>query len=342
MINTSKLRIIDANYNRIKEAIRVLEDISRFYLIDKNLTKKYRKLRHTLDNLIDNTTAYVQMINSRAGNIDPGKNFYTNKINDIYAVSIANSQRIQEALRVLEEIYKTTSIKKSNICMKLRFESYDIAKELLSNFVKKKLPDKFLYIIGNYNDWFTDDLYKKILEQKLFLVQFRDDIISDSLCWKHLTNFIKYAHNNNVKVIINNRADLCYITNADGIHIGKNDLPPKIVKNIIGHNKYIGYTTHNINELIKADNNPDIDYLSFGTIFKSFTKPGRPFYGEPILETLRKIKLQKDLVLIGGINLENIDIIVKNGFKKIAVSNSIFKSNNPLAAIDKFLNKLHK
>lgn len=342
MMNIDKLRIIDANYNRAKEATRVLEDISRFLLRNENLTKKYRELRHKLDNIIDNNKTYCEVINSRASNIDPGKNFYTKNCNDIQGILIANLQRGQEALRVLEEIYKTTSVKKSNTCMKLRFKFYDLAKILLFHLEPLKLPEKLLYIIGNKNDWFNSNLYKKIFDRKPFLVQFRDDTITDSSYYKYLQNLIEYAQKKNVKIIINNRVDMCLAAESDGVHIGKNDLPINVVQNIIGPNKIIGYTTHTIKELIKADNIKRLNYISFGTIFKSMTKPNRPFYGEPILNKLRQISLQKSLVLIGGINLNNIDILISNGFRRVAISNAIFKSENPLSVVDKLLNKIYK
>lgn len=342
MISVDTFRIIDANYNRAKEAIRVLEDITRFSLLNKKLTDKYRQLRHKLDKIINGHTTYIALVNSRQTTLDPGKDFYATTHSNIYDIFIANTQRIQEALRTLEEIYKSISIKKSNICMKLRFESYELAKELFAHLKVEQLPQTLLYLVGNAQDWFKSNLYKKILERRLFLVQFRDDSISDFSSYKYLLNFIEYAHKKNTKVIINNRADICLATGADGIHIGKNDLPIHLTRNIVGFNRFIGYTTHTISELKEADTNKDLNYISFGTIFKSPTKPSRPYYGELILSQLKKIKLQKDVVLIGGINLNNVEVILNNGFKKIAVSSAVFKSDNPLHTLDKFLKKLQK
>ncbi len=343
MIPSEKARLIDANFNRAKEAIRVLEDICRFYLLNKNFSHQLRNFRHTIDKLIDNHEEYIQIINTRETNIDPGRTFFVRQLqSSIHDVALSNIQRLQEALRSLEEIYKTISIVKSNRCMKIRFSVYDFAKIFLSCLVKDKIPDILLYIIGDIKKWFNKNIYRKILQKKLFFVQFREETSSDNYTYRYLKIFTDYAHSKGVKVIVNNRCDLCLSVSTDGIHIGENDLPIEQSRQIVGYNKYIGYTTHSIEKILKMKDNVNIDYISFGTIFKSKTKKNRPFYGENILRDLQSLKLDKQPILVGGINADNIEIILKNGFSKVAVSNAIFSSDNPLKEIDKFFNIMYK
>ncbi|MFN7182008.1 MAG: thiamine phosphate synthase [Planctomycetota bacterium] len=343
MITTEKARIIDANFNRAKEALRVLEDISRFSLLNKKFSHQLRNLRHEIDKLIDCKESYLTIINSRESVLDPGKSFFTQQpVQHLYDIAVSNIQRLQEGLRSLEEIYKTISVKKSNLCMKIRFATYEFAKIFLSSLSKEKIPDKLLYIIGGIKDWFSKSIYKKIIRKELFLVQFREGNKSDKDIYKYLKIFTDYAHSRGVKVIVNNRCDLCVGVSTDGVHIGSNDIPVQIARQIIGFSKYVGYTTHKIEEIEKIQSNDLVDYISFGTIFKSCTKPDRPFYGEKILKDLEKVKREKALILIGGITLNNIELLLKNGFLKLAVSYAIFHSSDPSKEIDKFLNIMYK
>jgi thiamine-phosphate pyrophosphorylase len=337
----STFRIIDANYNRTKEALRILEDICRFALLNKNLSGELRKFRHTLEQTMDKNT-YLSMINARNSAEDPGKTFFGTGRNNISDIAIANLQRIQEALRSLEEIYKTVSLKYSNIYMKLRFQIYDFAKKIMPYITKENIPKILLYIIGDTRCWFTNNIYESILRKELFVVQFREQAETDRNIARLIRKFVDFAHNKGVKVIINNRADLCLAFNSDGVHLGKNDLPPARIRSIISLNKYIGLTTHTIHEFSEALKDNNIDYISFGTIFKSRTKSNRPYYGEKILNKLRQINADKQPVLIGGINLDNLDIILDYGFTRIAVSNAIFSSEKPQRIIDTFLNKMNK
>ncbi|MEW5694100.1 MAG: thiamine-phosphate pyrophosphorylase [Candidatus Hydrogenedentota bacterium] len=126
-------RIIDANYNRTTEGLRVLEDISRFILDDKRLQQQIKKIRHTIKNIIAGQFGNRILIQNRNSQKDVGRCFTIKdekKRKNFSDIIYANAKRITESLRVIEEIMKLIT-KKNNI-KKLRYQVYSIEKKIIS------------------------------------------------------------------------------------------------------------------------------------------------------------------------------------------------------------------
>lgn len=127
-----ELRLIDANYNRCKEGIRVVEDVCRFFLDDEELSRAWKELRHQVtEAILSFPTSYKEIVQSRCVEGDVGREF--SLVDDESAESIqklvfANAQRVQESLRVLEEVSKHCGFSECSRIEKLRFESYELEK----------------------------------------------------------------------------------------------------------------------------------------------------------------------------------------------------------------------
>jgi hypothetical protein len=132
------IRIVDANFNRAKEALRVIEDVSRFILNNRNLTSQLKQLRHNLTQIILKfPISYKQLLLARDSAEDVGKDQWIKDKHSKLAASdilISNMKRAQEAVRVLEEMAKIVSPKQSPLFQKLRFELYEIEKRYFSKF----------------------------------------------------------------------------------------------------------------------------------------------------------------------------------------------------------------
>jgi len=120
-------RIIDANFNRAREGLRVCEEVARFLLDSPSLTKDYKSLRHALDAIIG-SLPLSEMIASRDSRHDVGKGptCLENLRRNHADILRANLGRVKESLRVLEEFLKLTSVKQSNHVKALRFKVYEI------------------------------------------------------------------------------------------------------------------------------------------------------------------------------------------------------------------------
>lgn len=136
MINSEKkhiLRIVDVNFNRCKEGLRVIEDMFRFILKNDILRKKIRKIRHSLND-IAKEKILKEAILCRDSNDDLGKNtdYLEIKRKNVNSVLYANFQRVKESLRVLEEFFKLIIPCKVSQIKKIRYEIYTLEKETLA------------------------------------------------------------------------------------------------------------------------------------------------------------------------------------------------------------------
>ncbi len=160
----------------------------------------------------------------------------------------------------------------------------------------------------------------------------RRDILYSALKLKELTD--KY----NSILTINDYLDIAIASEAQGIHLGQDDLPIDVAKKLFFG--IIGISTHNLQEALKAEGK-SADYIGFGPIFKTKTKKNalEP-RGLSMLSLIQK-KIKIPIVAIGGINFNNLEKIIKCGCKHIAVSSGILLGDIE-KNIEKFMNILNK
>lgn len=158
------------------------------------------------------------------------------------------------------------------------------------------------------------------------IFQLRNKNICDKKLLEIACKLKKILGKRKKKFIINDRADIAYLSDADGLHLGKNDIPPDKARKILKKNKLIGKTAHSLKELEQFQKEP-IDYFGIGPVFETETKPELP----PLKITQLKIMIssaQKAIFAIGGINLYNINSLCKLGIKNIALSRGILLSKD--------------
>ena len=128
------LRILDANLNRSREGLRVCEEIARFVMQDKLLTRQLKKTRHSISDCLKEVPAsFTELVASRDVRSDVGKESSQSEHHrqDALGLFLANSERVKESLRVLEEISKFIDHKISDRFKKVRFDVYAIEKKAL-------------------------------------------------------------------------------------------------------------------------------------------------------------------------------------------------------------------
>jgi thiamine-phosphate pyrophosphorylase len=128
----------------------------------------------------------------------------------------------------------------------------------------------------------------------------------------------------NVKLIMNDRADLCLAAGFDGVHVGQDDLSPESVRRIIGPERWLGVSTHNPEQLAEADKS-SADYLAIGPVFATSTKANPdPVVG---LEGVRRARelTRKPLVAIGGITRANARSVIDAGADSVAVISDLIR-----------------
>jgi thiamine-phosphate diphosphorylase len=150
------------------------------------------------------------------------------------------------------------------------------------------------------------------------------------LCRKH-----------NVLFIVNDRVDVVMVSGADGVHLGKEDIPVKDARKLLGNRKIIGGTAHSLKEA-KLREKEGTDYVGFGHIYstKSKYKPEKAKGSKMLAEVVRKVKIP--VIAIGGISLNNIDDVTATRVHGIAVIGSVLKSPSPVNVLKEFKKKLNK
>jgi thiamine-phosphate pyrophosphorylase len=128
----------------------------------------------------------------------------------------------------------------------------------------------------------------------------------------------------NIKLIMNDRADLCLAAGFDGVHVGQDDLSPESVRRIIGPDRWLGVSTHSPEQLAEADGT-SADYLAIGPVFATSSRANPdPVVG---LEGVRRARelTRKPLVAIGGITRANARSVIDAGADSVAVISDLIR-----------------
>lgn len=152
----------------------------------------------------------------------------------------------------------------------------------------------------------------------------------EELCRKH-----------NLLFIVNDRVDVVMASGADGVHLGKEDIPVKDARKLLGSRKIIGGTAHSLKEA-KLREKEGADYVGFGHIYptKSKYKPEKAKGTKLLAEVVKKVNIP--VIAIGGISLNNIDDVTATKVHGIAVIGSVLKSPDPVKVLREFKKKLNK
>ncbi len=125
----------------------------------------------------------------------------------------------------------------------------------------------------------------------------------------------------NVDLVVNDRVDLALAVGADGVHVGQQDLPPDVVKKLVGDSMYIGYSINSVDQIREVDHLP-IDYIGFGSIYETTTKKNYKLVGLEGLKQAVKIT-NKPIVAIGGITHYRVQEVLQAGATGVAVVSAI-------------------
>jgi thiamine-phosphate pyrophosphorylase len=142
----------------------------------------------------------------------------------------------------------------------------------------------------------------------------------------------------NVPLIINDYPDIVLETDADGVHLGQDDMPIAEARRLLGPDRIIGISTHNIEQALAAERE-GADYIGVGPVFPTETKPGRAAVSTRyVAEAARRISIP--FVAIGGITLANVDEVLAAGAKRICSVSAIVGSRDPAETCRSFLQRI--
>ena len=162
---------------------------------------------------------------------------------------------------------------------------------------------------------------KAMIEGGIKIIQYRDKTKSIKEKVKEAREIRELCKRNGVIFIVNDHVDIAILVDADGVHIGQDDMDPSDVRKLIGDNKIIGLSTHSEEQGMKAYLNPDVDYIGVGPIFPTTTKDTAPV-GLEYLE-FAVANLHLPFIAIGGIKEHNIDEIISRGAERVCLVSDV-------------------
>jgi thiamine-phosphate pyrophosphorylase len=177
---------------------------------------------------------------------------------------------------------------------------------------------------------------EKLLSAGATLFQYRNKAGSPRQMLSHARQLRRIA-GDRVRWIMNDRADLCLAAGFDGVHVGQDDLPPEAVRRIVGKPLWMGVSTHNPEQLRRADQT-DADYLAIGPVFATSSK-AKPdtVVGLEGVRAARALT-RKPLVAIGGITRANARSVIEAGADAVAVISDLL--DDPRRAVEEFIRVL--
>lgn len=329
-MNILLLRLVDANLDRIAEGLRVLEDITRFLLNDAPLSQQLKALRHEL--LRFDYPFQQQLLAHRKVEEDVGVSIEVpseGQRQDLPSLAIANARRVQESLRVLEEFAKLPEappVLNSATFKQARFSLYEIEQRLVFKLLRENKSRKLagLYVILDtqaLKGRHEIEIARQVVRGGAKSIQLRDKQQDKRELLQIAREIKKICAEKEVLFIVNDHLDIALAAEADGLHLGQNDLPVAIARKILPLDRIIGCSTATLTEAIQARAD-GADYIAVGSIYPTSSKENIRLAG---LETLSRIhqEISLPLIAIGGIKESNVKEVIQAGASGIAVISAV-------------------
>lgn len=205
--------------------------------------------------------------------------------------------------------------------------------KLKEQFNLLKLEKKKLCLITNSDKFESKDLFldaiASALQGGVDIVILRELAYPDNVVVEIASKLRILCDEYGATFIVNNRSDIAMIVEADGVHLGQNDISPQDARTVLGENAIIGKSTHNPDEVIQAVNE-GVDYITFEPIADD------KFVVEEYILWVNE-NIDVPVFLAGEINLKNINNIIRKGTKRIALTNAIMYAQVPEDSARKML-----
>ncbi len=329
----SVYRILDANANRAREALRVMEDAARFVLDDAELSGQLKQLRHDLAQCL---ASISQLDAWRDTPGDVGTTITTQSEqsrSDVADVVTAAGKRLSEALRVLEEYSKTLPETLTDVAAaieKLRYRGYTLEQRLMTTLGTTRARQWRLCVLISESlcqagDWL--EVAEAAIAGGADCIQLREKDLDGKELLARTRRLVSLCRPKGVSAIVNDRPDVALLGEADGVHLGQTDLPCREARKLVGRQLLIGVSTSNLDQAKQALKD-GADYCGVGPMFPTTTKH-KPVLAGPgyLKEYLAWGRLPH--LAIGGINSKNIGELVSAGVKGVAVSSAVCGAENP-------------
>jgi len=340
MLDTRILRILDANLNRSREGLRVVEEYARLALDDAYLARRLKQMRHGLARLEKCLPAPIGQRRRLAafrdivGDVGAGSEAASAiKRTGIAAAAMASMKRLQEALRVLEEYAKCASRSASSPAARqaarLRYESYAVESRIFADQRRRRrLRQALLYVLVTSSLASTDaqTAAAEALAGGADIIQLREKEMEDGEFYRLAQRIAGECRRHGALFIVNDRPHISALLDADGVHTGWGDLPLNLARRLVGYDRLVGRSTDSPARA-RAAARLGADYLGVGPVFPTRTKAHRQAVGLRYVRYAAK-NVTLPYFCIGAINRENLDEVLAAGGRAVAICTAIISSRD--------------
>ncbi|MEB3828911.1 thiamine phosphate synthase [Phormidium sp. CCY1219] len=328
-------RILDANLDRAREGLRILEEWCRFGLESGSLANECKEMRQELGRW---HSPELRAARNTPG--DPGTDLthpMEERRESIHTLLQANFCRVQEALRVLEEYGKLYHPQMGGLFKQMRYQVYSLESYLLAYRRRQQLERAQLYLVTSVSDRLFS-IIEAAVEGGLTLVQYRDKNTNDAQRLRNAEKLREICHDYGALFIMNDRVDLALAVDADGVHLGQDDVPTSLARQLLGPHRLIGRSTTNPEEMERAIAE-GVDYIGVGPVYETPTKEGKPPTG---LSYVRYAAENSPIpwFAIGGIDMHNLNEVLDSGADRVAVVRAIMEAEQPTLVTQYFLSQI--
>lgn len=341
-IDRTAMRIIDANLNRAREALRVMEEYARLGLEDVGLATAIKETRHALAAAAcDLETGEGCDTERTSGRAEPRGSLiaHRNIIGDVGCdiavpaeyersdarhVALAAGKRLSEALRAIEEYGKAIDPALAVAVERIRYGGYELERRLsLAAHAQDRFAHVRLYVIVTESlcsgKWRTTA--EAALRGGADCLQLREKDLPDRELLKRAKQLAARCHEHDAMFIVNDRPDIAELSGADGVHLGRNDLPVAAARRIVSSTSIVGVSTHTTEQVAAAAAEAP-DYIAVGPMFATATKREACIAGPATLAAARKLT-SLPLVPIGGIDERNVIEVLSAGANAVSVCRAV-------------------
>lgn len=344
-VNQQILRLIDANVNRGREGIRTAEDYIRFTVGQGVWAARLKIIRHGLTGTINRHFALRDLVCSRNVGTDPlrpesNEPPPSSHGDDARTVALRGLKRAQEALRVLEEFCRSAYPAASVDLSQCRYACYEAEQWLIAVSPAMQVVSAAPVYVLLTERLCSKGLFettREILKGGIRVLQVREKEVSHRANFTRVHDLLKLIHEYGAVLICNDDPALALASEADGVHLGQDDLPPLAVRKVVGQKLIVGRSTHSAEQALKAVNEEGVDYVAIGSMYDTTTKPERQLVGPALAEQVSALNLGVPVFAIGGITRERIPELKQAGVKQFAVSSAIISAADPQDAAKRMI-----
>lgn len=334
-MSAAVLRILDANIDRAREALRVIEDYARFACDDADAAMQAKTARHALRD-IAKQIGPDDLLAARDAAADVGRDAKTaselrrDSDEDVVRAAFA---RLQEAMRSIGEYGKLVCPPAAAAAEALRYAAYALEPcVLLRSDLRRRFAAARVYVLITEalcpHGW--RETAQAALEGGAGCLQLREKGLEDAELLRRAHALRELTHRHGALLIVNDRADIARLAGADGVHVGQGDLPVREARSIAGWRLLVGKSTHTIEQL-EAALAEQPDYLAVGPMFASATKPASEVAGPQLLAAAAG-RTQLPVVAIGGITTDTAPQLRAAGASGVCVCAAVAGAADPLEA----------